>query len=149
MQSVLLDTYAFIGMGTAVIEAGLCKVPSIVAIAYSDAPTTHGFIHDLDDYNSGEFIENHPTENVYDKLKMIFDKNEKDYQKICDESYMSLRSQYDINLLMKELLSKIAELENNQISYTKMRIPLYFIISRTRLQLISELKKMIKTIIKK
>ncbi len=104
---VLRDAFAFIGMGTSAIEAGLCQVPSITAIAYANEPITHGLIHQLINYNSGEFNEKENVYNIQDILMKLFEMNHKEYYSLCSESAKILKEQYDIDKLMNYFVNDI------------------------------------------
>jgi len=60
MHSVLQDAWLFVGMGTAMIEASFAKVPSIAVVPYEETPTTHGYFHELPEYNVGEMLDEQP-----------------------------------------------------------------------------------------
>ncbi len=68
LPAVLADAHAFIGMGTALVEASACGVPSIVAVESARAPRTYGFFHELDDLNTGEYVAGRTTHDIQDKL---------------------------------------------------------------------------------
>jgi glycosyltransferase involved in cell wall biosynthesis len=140
MVSVLTDAYAFIGMGTSVIEAGLCRVPSIVAIAYSKNAVTHGYIHELPDFNCGELIDKYPQFDLFQHFKFLFDLNEDDYLKICNMSQEVLKNQYDIDNLMDRWIIEIKSIKKNNIEYQKIDMP-YFFILKMSLQNIVNLVK--------
>ena len=118
-------------MGTSVIEAGFCKVPSLVAIAYAEKPITHGFIHELPNYNCGEMINNFPTYDLYEKIKAIFDGSQVKYESLCSEAFEALKSQYDIDFLMEKLLNEIIFIKNESVVFEKITTPYIFICFKT------------------
>jgi glycosyltransferase involved in cell wall biosynthesis len=148
IPEVLSDAYAFIGMGTSVIEAGFCRVPSIVAIAYSEAAITHGFVHELPDFNSGEFIENHTTYNVLDMLKVLFNRSQEEYNQLCNDTYVKLKSDYEINRLMEGLLQKINNFKRNDLVIPKTKMYHLYILKKTYSRVIILIKNFIKSFIK-
>lgn len=68
LPAVLEDAHAFIGMGTALVEASACGVPSIVAVESARAPETYGFFHELEDLNTGENVTGRAAHRIRDKI---------------------------------------------------------------------------------
>ncbi|MDA5192503.1 glycosyltransferase family 4 protein [Govanella unica] len=64
LSSVLSDAYIFIGMGTSLIEAAACGVPSIIAMERNEKPESIGFFHLHNDMNIGERNYDRPTKNI-------------------------------------------------------------------------------------
>ncbi|HEY9175927.1 MAG TPA: glycosyltransferase family 4 protein [Verrucomicrobiae bacterium] len=54
---VLASAFAFVGMGTSLIEASFAGVPGIPAIIYSRQPQTYGYFSDLPDYACGDVLD--------------------------------------------------------------------------------------------
>ena len=144
IPEILSNAYAFIGMGTAVIESGFCKVPSIVAIAYSKQPVTYGYIHELPDYNCGEFIKNHPTYDLYNMFIELFNMKDSDYNNICNTTLDILKEQYGINFLMQKLLNEINCIKRDKITFKKTPIPFYYILIKTKINLTNSLIQFLK-----
>jgi glycosyltransferase involved in cell wall biosynthesis len=67
-EITLSDAFVFVGMGTASIEASMCGVPSIVAIADATEPLTYGFLQDLPFGSCGEMLDRRPTLHISDIL---------------------------------------------------------------------------------
>jgi hypothetical protein len=118
-------------MGTSVIEAGLNRVPSLVAIAYSNTPVTHGYVHELPNFNCGEFIENYPQHDLYTCFQSLFDLDKTAYLEKCESSHEILKRQYDINELMDKLLTDIYCIKSECVKYEKIKIPYIFIAQKT------------------
>ena len=127
MSDAFKDAYVSIGMGTSIIEAGLCKVPSIVAIAYSKSAQTHGYIHDLPNYNCGELIANYPLLDLFECFKKLFSLNDTEYLQLSNKSYAELKSQYDINKLMKNLFSELDAIKKDNIFVKEINAPYNYI----------------------
>lgn len=144
---VLADAYIFIGMGTSAIEAGMYKVPTIVAIAYSKDPITHGLVHELPDYNSGEFRDKDPVYNVIDLVKNLFEINIDEYNFICENTYLKLKKDYEINFLMKSFLKKLSDIKSANIVIDNIQIPYLYIIRRTLSKLLFLFKKFFKKLL--
>jgi glycosyltransferase involved in cell wall biosynthesis len=147
LPEILSDAYVFIGMGTSVIEAGMCKVPAIVAIAYTENSITHGLVHELPDFSCGEFIENYPVYNVLDQLRTLFDYDTDEYNKICNDTFVKLSSDYEINRLMNSLLTRINNFSNEERQITKIKIPIIYILNKTISRIVNQIKTFIKDFI--
>lgn len=62
------DAFAFIGIGTALLEAAASGVPSLVAIDSHPGPATHGFIHETVGNTIGGHVEGHPEHSIAERL---------------------------------------------------------------------------------
>jgi hypothetical protein len=58
--SAMQHAYIFVGMGTSIIEASLCGVPGVVALAYEATGVTYGPLYLLEFGNSGELKDSTP-----------------------------------------------------------------------------------------
>jgi hypothetical protein len=143
IPDVLSNAYAFIGMGTSVIEAGLCKVPSITAIAYAQEPITHGYIHDLNKNNCGEYDNILPVYKIKDLLLNLFRMKEDEYNTLCKISYYSLEKQYDINILMPELISSIDGIKKENIALPNICPPFLYILFKKLKEKAASFKRII------
>lgn len=144
IAQVLSDAFVFVGMGTSAIEAGLCKVPAIVAIAYENSPITHGYIHTLPNYNCGEFIDDYPSYDVYEQIDKLFNSSVEEYDILSNESHEVLKRTYDINYLMNSLLKEIESIQAENITCSKLKIPHYYIFSQTIIHLVDKVKSLFK-----
>jgi len=70
--------WVFVGMGTALIEAGMAGVPAISATVYDESGYSHGFLHELPEYSCGEPL-NQPVRRVRDMLQNVASMNEQEY----------------------------------------------------------------------
>jgi len=140
---VLKDAFAFIGMGTSVIEAGLCKVPSITAIAYSKDPITHGLIHELKDYNCGELEEKWALYNIEDILIKLIEMSDSEYELLCDESSRILKSQYDLDILMNVFVNEICTLDYKK-SPIQVPLPVLYVLFLQVKTMLSKLYQFLK-----
>ncbi len=143
MWKVFEDTFAFVGMGTAVIESGIYKVPSITAIAYSEEPITHGYIHTLPKYICGEHVKDLPIYDVYDYLVKLINLSDRDYHSLCEDSTTQLKNQYDIDILMRDFTLSVDLLKQNNIQPQNVCFPVKYVISRTCSLILHKLKKTI------
>ena len=130
MNNALEDAKVFVGMGTAAMEAALAGVPTIVALIDGKEPKTHGFIHELPDYNSGEFIKKLPLYSVEDKIEELLKFSQEDYEKISEASCNKIKEQYAIEAIAKKLIDniKISKFKNKEGA---LKIPLMFKLQST------------------
>jgi 1,2-diacylglycerol 3-alpha-glucosyltransferase len=66
-SKVLEDTFLFVGSGTAILEAAVLGVPSIVGIESSKVPETFGFLSDIKGFSYNEY-------NIFSKIFLIKDR---------------------------------------------------------------------------
>ena len=85
MLKVISDAYAFVGMGTALIEAASYGVPSIPAID-SEGPVTYGYVYELDGYNVGERYSEKPDVKIKYLLEKLFSMDDIEYMAECEKA---------------------------------------------------------------
>ncbi|WP_029035327.1 glycosyltransferase [Salinimicrobium terrae] len=96
METVLLDAYAFIGMGTAAVEAASSGIPTIVSIAYASAPVSYGLLHELPFGNVGEENGSLKERNMGDILHDLLILNYQAYNRIQNKS-ASFAKRYSVD----------------------------------------------------
>ncbi len=148
ITEIFSEAYLFVGMGTSAVEAGVSGIPTIVAIAYEKETLTHGLIHELPSYNSGELITDYPKIQLYDVIKDVLLLTKLEYKLLCKESSSILSSQYDIDVLMQDFLNYVNKLNNNVILFPTLRIPIFFIFKETLWHFWNKSKSQIKKYIK-
>jgi len=82
MGEVLQDAYAFVGMGTALVEAAYFGIPSIPAIDLADA-YTYGYFHQLPGHAVGERLAEAPGVAIERLLADLFGLGEAEYRQAC------------------------------------------------------------------
>jgi len=97
--AVLSTAYAFIGMGTSMIEAGFAKVPSIVAIDNFALPLSYGYLYHLPLYTCGELLQKPPEVEVTQLLIELFSMNQVQYQSECEKIYQYVQ-EYSMDNIM-------------------------------------------------
>src|SRR5205085_6587431 len=80
---VLSDALLFVGMGTAVLEASACGVPSLVAIESCDEPLTYGFLPDTRGHNAGEYSPDAEKYAAIEKIEALAALGPEAYQTHC------------------------------------------------------------------
>lgn len=71
-SAVLKDASAFLGMGTALVEAAAQGVPALLAIESNERPTTYGWFGDAKGYTVGERLPGHAEVPLADSLRAVF-----------------------------------------------------------------------------
>jgi len=102
-KNTMIDAFAFVGMGTSLIESALCKVPGIVAVENSTHPESYGYIYELPEYSCGESIPGKRVFNIEYLLENLFNLSDSEYHCECEKSYEHAM-RFDIEKLMPEFL---------------------------------------------
>jgi glycosyltransferase involved in cell wall biosynthesis len=76
------DAFAYVGLGTALIEAAACGVPSLVAIDSHRGPDTYGFIQDTAGNEIGGFVPGHPEQRIAERLLWLAGLDEEEYGRV-------------------------------------------------------------------
>lgn len=144
MTKVLEDAYIFIGMGTALIEAGYSKVPSIVCIEGLNLPCSYGYIYDMVDHNIGEQdILNNNYLNVKDLIVRILNLSEEFYNLEMEKTY-SYVSKYKMDEIMHNFCSIIKQSTIHSITIEYPLKKYYFFIYENILHVIKRILYKIK-----
>jgi glycosyltransferase involved in cell wall biosynthesis len=78
--AALRDAYVFVGMGTAIIEAALCRVPGIVALAYDTTGVTYGPLYRFTFGNCGSLMETPPATTVEAEIERLLKFSRQEYE---------------------------------------------------------------------
>lgn len=99
---VLRDAYAFVGMGTAAIEAASAGVPVVYSPPRDMEGVTHGLLHQFDLTELGGFAQDtNPQRRVYDVLKNLVKLEVEEYQLECLKSSEAMKM-YSMDSVMTE-----------------------------------------------
>jgi glycosyltransferase involved in cell wall biosynthesis len=77
--SAVGDSFAFVGSGTALLEAAACGVPTLLTIAGESEPLTHGFIHEAAGGELGGYLPGHPKRPIAAQLAWLAGRDESEY----------------------------------------------------------------------
>jgi glycosyltransferase involved in cell wall biosynthesis len=91
-QTVLDNSFLFIGSGTSLIEAAACGVPALTTIEYAAEPDSYGFISEIEGYNLIEPSLDKRIYSIEKKIEQALDADEISYiglQRRCYEKAMS------------------------------------------------------------
>jgi hypothetical protein len=80
LRKVLQDAYIFVGMGTAILEASLFKVPNVIALAYDSTGITYGPVYRLPRGSIGQLSTCPPLLRVEDEIERILRLAEPEYE---------------------------------------------------------------------
>jgi 1,2-diacylglycerol 3-alpha-glucosyltransferase len=88
---VLARSRLFIGMGTSVIEAAACGVPSLVAIESAPGPYTYGLLHEQQTSTIGDLEHGRAVFPLVGALRRVLDADEVAYKAHCEASRAAAR----------------------------------------------------------
>ena len=74
------DAFAFVGIGTSLLEAAACGVPALVAIDSQLEPATYGWLSETQGNRIGGYVEGHPEYPIADRLLSLADQPESEYR---------------------------------------------------------------------
>ena len=100
MESVLSGAVAFVGMGTAAVEAAFTGTPAIVAIAFSETPASYGMLHELPFGNVGEKNESLVEKPLGSILDGILSMNAEEYETLRKAS-RAFAFRYDVDAIFQ------------------------------------------------
>ena len=95
-QSVLEDSFLYIGGGTTLIEAAACGVPSLTTIEYAPHPVSYGFISEIAGHNLIEPSLDKKTYLLKDRIVETLNCSHEEYlalQQTCYEKALSYSSE--------------------------------------------------------
>jgi len=114
MYTVLESAWAFVGMGTSLLESASFGVPSIVAIESESRPITYGFVHELNVINCGEIDESLETFMIEDKLVNLAKLSRKDYDAMVRASKDAMKV-YDIDHVFDAMIDVFSKAKPDSI----------------------------------
>lgn len=97
------NAHIFVGMGTSAIEAAMCGVPSIVALAYDKTGVTHGCLYEYRFGNCGVTMENAPVKTVESEIERILELSASSYIQEMLRTRENAKS-YDLDQTMGRFL---------------------------------------------
>jgi len=116
MAKVLSNAYLFIGMGTSLVEAAMCGVPSIVAIFNNTNTTCYGFLYNQRNYNVGE-IDNQSKEVLFEQIiKDAISWSPEKYIEECNKNF-EFAQRFNIDNIMKDFVEYSEKAECNVLNY--------------------------------
>jgi hypothetical protein len=142
--------HVFVGMGTALIEAGFCRVPCVASIANDTKGLTYGALYNLPYYSCGEPLsDDYKTFTVTNAIRRIFDMNQEEYEKETELTFQYVQP-YSIDGLMQKFVerAKAAPLAQDIDSYPGWKFSYYcakmlFQMARQRCRIRTRLRSII------
>jgi glycosyltransferase involved in cell wall biosynthesis len=102
----LASAYVFVGMGTASIEAALCGVPIVMALAHDTTGITYGPLYRFTFGNVGERMDNEPTSTVEAELERILEFSPAEYEEEVHKTRDYAR-RYEMDATMERFLALV------------------------------------------
>jgi len=99
--------YLFVGMGTALIEAGFAGIPSIVAIAFEPQSVTYGFLHELPEYTCGEPV-SQPVKPMALLIRQVCALSSSGYEQLAKKQRLHA-ARFDLPHLMGKFLELVEQ----------------------------------------
>ncbi len=125
---VLETTYIFVGMGTAIAEAALFKVPALVAIAYDREGFSYGPVYQMPPGNLGHYEDGMKKSLMIDEIERILSLSSKEYDTEQQLVYDFARG-LDMEVSMERFLQFVQEaspISSNYVTYL-LNYPFLFI----------------------
>lgn len=72
LPEVFRSAWAFLGMGTSVVQAAAAGVPALVAVESSPLPETFGFLSETDGFGTGEIRTPSTRQSIEDRLRYLY-----------------------------------------------------------------------------
>jgi 1,2-diacylglycerol 3-alpha-glucosyltransferase len=89
------DALAFVGSGTAIIEASACGVPSVVGIEDDQEGLTYGFLHQTAGFAYHSIGLNYGITSIYERLNYLVHCSFDEYQQECQ---LARKRSYDFSI---------------------------------------------------
>lgn len=107
LQQALREAWIFVGMGTAAVEAAVCGVPTVVAMAYDRVGRTYGVLQDWSFGNVGDLGDSAPEKTVEMEIVRLLKLSDDDYKEES-RAAKAYALRYDKDLLMEKYLTVVA-----------------------------------------
>lgn len=110
MGDVLEGASAFVGMGTAAVEAASAGIPVVVPTAFAGDDATHGMLHELPLGNVGEYNDSLPTYQSSALLDRVLSMDTDQYQELCN-NMVKTAEKYNPNAIFSSLLRVVENIQ--------------------------------------
>lgn len=84
LPDALDGCFAYVGLGTSLLEAAARGVPALVAVDCSTAPTTYGFLHEVPGNDLGGYVPERAEQQIADRLAWLLDVDASRYTEVSD-----------------------------------------------------------------
>jgi 1,2-diacylglycerol 3-alpha-glucosyltransferase len=118
MESILKDTFVFVGNGTSIVEASSYSIPSIIGIESINQPETYGFLSDIVGLSYNEFDNSKKVYPIYDLIRELI--INKDYYHEKSIACYKKAKEYSVKKTVKEFLKIDKELQPYHTRYSNI-----------------------------
>jgi len=118
---IMCSAGVFVGMGTALLEAAACGVPSIVAVPHEVEGRTYGWVYDLPLGNVGEWQDTSPTQMISNLIENLIGMTEFEYSKECKKSQDYVRI-YDQHAVYNDFLHCVDRAKQQCVPWHLLRL---------------------------
>jgi glycosyltransferase involved in cell wall biosynthesis len=101
------DAFAYIGIGTGLLEAAACGVPALVAIDSHPGAATHGFIHETTGNTIGGHVEGHPEYPIAERLLWLASRTESEYAAV-EQGSLARAAEFGLERLLPAFVDHLA-----------------------------------------
>jgi 1,2-diacylglycerol 3-alpha-glucosyltransferase len=103
LPEILEDAFAYIGLGTALLEAAACGVPALVGIDSRPQPLTQGFFQDSVGHELGGYVPGLPEYPIAEQLLWLAGLSDEEYRNVGAAS-RARAEEFDLAALLPRLL---------------------------------------------
>jgi glycosyltransferase involved in cell wall biosynthesis len=114
--AAMQDAYVFVGMGAAIIEAALCGVPGVVALAHDTSGVTYGPLYRFRFGNVGELMDEAPKRTVEAEIERVLGLREQEYEEEIQRTW-DYANAYALEPSMERFLGIVAKASTPKASY--------------------------------
>jgi glycosyltransferase involved in cell wall biosynthesis len=119
LPEVFHSAWAFLGMGTSVVQAAAAGVPALVAVESAALPETFGFLSETDGFGTGEIGTPSTRQRIEDKLRHLYTHPEEHAQISAECRTAALR-------FSEEALWTAHARWISDSTFSKLRVPAWF-----------------------
>jgi glycosyltransferase involved in cell wall biosynthesis len=98
------DAFAYIGLGTALVEAAACGVPSLAGIDMHPGPSTYGYLHETVREAVGGYVPGHPEYDIAERLRWLANMPPDEYRQ-AEQASRRYAEEFGMESLMPRLAS--------------------------------------------
>lgn len=99
LEKYLLESDAYVGMGTTLIDAGKLGVPSIAVDFYTEESMSDGLL-----YDNGDLVAINASKRTAEVIETLINASDGEYEEICKKTYEIVREQYSIDSVMNKII---------------------------------------------
>lgn len=114
--AAMQDAYAYVGMGASIVEAAMCGVPGIVALAHDTSGVTYGPLYRLRFGNVGELMDEAPKLKVEDEIERVLTLRAHEYEEEIEKTREYAKA-YEIDSSMNRFLEIAVKASVLKVSY--------------------------------